>query len=213
MSGWGMPFLSNQGWVYWVPKQPTSKLAANLTACSNLDHQTMLQGRLEWHLTLPVTAMAADPEGSWLAVAVLPGGGSAKAAVLLLAAGSPKPVRAWRLQGSSACLLHFAPRLSPLHADWEGPAPGCGPLVVATEDRTLTVLGDRRAPRPDEVDASLPMAVDSAPPLPTLTQPPGSPLAFGQLRPKQVLFDVPSHVLPPITVMAPAFLNPRLKSQ
>ena len=173
----------------------------------------MLQGRLEWHLTLPVTAMAADPEGSWLAVAVRPGGGSAKAAVLLLAAGSPKPVRAWRLQGSSAGLLHFAPRLSSLYADWEGPVPGCGPLVVATEDCTLTVLGTRRSPRPDEIDASQPMAVDSAPLLPTLTPPPSSPLALDQFRPKQVLFDVPSHVLPPITVLAPAFLKPRLKSQ
>lgn len=173
----------------------------------------MLQGRLEWHLTLPVTAMAADPEGSWLAVAVLPGGGSAKAAVLLLAAGSPKPVQAWRLQGSSACLLHFAPRLSPLHADWEGPVAGCGPLVVATEDRALTVLGNRRSPRPDEADASQPMAVDSAPVLPTLTPPPSSLFALDKHRPKQILFDVPSHVLPPITVMAPAFLNPRLKSR
>ena len=173
----------------------------------------MLQGRLEWHLKVPVTAMAANPEGSWLAVAVLPGGGSAKAAVLLLAAGSPKPVRAWRLQGSSAGLLHFAPRLSPLHADWEGPVPGCGPLVVATEDRTLSVIGNRRSPRPDKVDAPQPMAVDGAPLLPTLTLPPSSLPAFEHFRPKQVLFDVPSHVLPPITVMAPAFLNQRLKSQ
>ena len=173
----------------------------------------MLQGRLEWHLTLPVTAMAADPEGSWLAAAVLPSGGSAKAAVLLLAAGSPKPVRAWRLQGSSAGLLHFAPRQSPLHVDWEGPVPSCGPLVVATEDRTLSVIGTRRSHRPDEVDALQPMAVDSAPLLSTLTPLPSSPLAFDQFHPKQVLFDVPSHVLPPITVMAPAFLKPHLKSQ
>ncbi len=57
------------------------------------------------------------------------------------------------------------------------------------------------------------MAVDSAPVLPTLTPPPSSLFALDKHWPKQILFDVPSHVLPPITVMAPAFLNPRLKSQ
>ena len=163
----------------------------------------------------PAAPVASSKAGS--------AGAGAGGAVLLFDAASAAPRAAWALPRARASALLFAQPGTPLASAAPAPAPGgvC-PLLILTADRRFTIARPAGAPA-EAAAAPAPgaqtgLAQDAV----------GYEAAFGKAQratqaaaPEaaaaeaaaeaagswQSLFDAPSHVLPPLSVLCPAFLE------
>ncbi|KAK9827341.1 hypothetical protein WJX81_007552 [Elliptochloris bilobata] len=190
----------------------------------------------------PFTRLAFVPGTPYLAGAAGPPnpgsyrkGAGVGGAVLLFDAASAAPKAAWALPGARASALLFAPPGTPLASAGSGLGPaGASALLILTADRRFTLARVPGAP----AEAAAPAAgIESAREQGVL----GYEAAFGKAQGGgkagggadaeaaalaatseaaaaaagswQSLFDAPSHVLPPLSVLCPAFLEVMVGAQ
>mmetsp|Transcript_2819 Transcript_2819/g.7199 ORF Transcript_2819/g.7199 Transcript_2819/m.7199 type:complete len:512 (+) Transcript_2819:23-1558(+) len=189
----------------------------------------LLTASVWWSYRLPVSVLAADPRSARFAVAVHSPAGADSAApagdatrggfVLLFDPVAAAPVAAWRLKPASSApaALLFAPPGSDLAARFDGTA-GAGPLLLINQTREFTVLGcPSTAAAASESDATAAAAapesvlegVFGAVPAASALAPSASSGAASGAASKSVpdLFDAPSHALPSVAELCPAFLE------
>ena len=153
----------------------------------------------------------SDPEKQQIAVA--------SSAVFLFAASSGQPQLSWSLGQSTVASLLFALPGTKLHSASIAQAPeGITPLLILTEDRQYAVarsaahMHDASFQPSTPVQSDQPSAFEAAFGTAAL-QPPAQQAAVSASRQLQAqsqlqaLFDAPSHALPPLKDLAPAFFD------
>ncbi len=185
-----------------------SQQPSGLPSTAGLDAQTaelLSQGPM----TVP------DPEGQQTVA-----GGSA---VFLFAPDSGQPQLSWSLGLTSVAALLFALPGTRLHSASSGLAPdGVSPLLILTEDRQYAIARSALHMQDASLQPSTPLQSDQPSPFEAAfgkaaVQHPAQKMPVSVARHSlaqqqiQALFDAPSHVLPPLKDLAPAFFDSLIK--
>ena len=202
----------------------TSLLVAAFAGGAGIAVYCLLHQRALWAAALPVEDLAADRDSDHWAVALHPTR-TQPAAVLLFAGASRAPARSWTLaKRHPPQLVHVPNQLLFLESAAStdtgvGAAGGAAsPLLLITGDREYAFLTKPTGPpsgtaplekETEELPRGLGALFGDGAQAPTKPAVPSVPLV-SSTKPWASLLDAPSHVLPSLDALCPAFLKLQL---